>query len=283
MSKYFNQTQQTAQAGNGDRAEAGTLDQLLGTVKEGNSLAIAVGDTRLEKCRKVVIARNGSNPQLISSLSHLNLHAAESYRALRTRLMRMQSGNGLHSIAVTSAVQGDGKTLTSANLALSFAQLSGFRTLLVDADLRTRGLSKLFRLSRSFGLGEILGGKTEYEEAICATELSNLYVAGAGNNTSAPPELLAGTRFKEFIGWASESFKLIIVDSPPLPTITDAELISAACDGVLMVVRALRTPRDLLEAAASQVDQKKLLGIVYNGADESNRYGSYRDYLQGHK
>src|SRR5207248_9560042 len=125
---------------------------------------------------------------------------------------------------------------------------------------------------------EVLGGKTEYEDAICGTELPNLYVMGAGNNAAAPPELLAGPRFKEFIGWAAESFKLIIVDSPPLPTIADAELITAACDGVLMVVRALHTPREFLEAAALQLDAKKLLGVVYNAADHTQKYGVYPDY-----
>ena len=280
MSKYFNQTQETSQIGNGDHTQTGALDQLLGTVKEGNALAVAIGQTRLEGCRKVVIGRNGSNPQLISTVTQLNLRAAESYRALRTRLMRMQSGSGLRSVALTSAVQGDGKTLTSANLALCFAQLSGFRTLLVDSDLRTRGLSKLFHLNRGIGLGEILAGSAPYEDAICATDFPNLYVVGAGNNISAPAELLAGTHLKEFVGWAGESFKLIIMDSPPLPTIADAELISAACDGVLMVVRALRTPRELLESAAAQLDQKKFLGIVYNAADHLGKYGPYRDYLQ---
>jgi len=280
MSKYFNQTQQTVEIGNGDHTQPGVLDQLLGTVKEGNALSVAVGQTRLEGCRKITIARNGSAPQLISTVTPLNVRAAESYRALRTRLMRIQSGTGLRSVTITSAMQGDGKTVTSANLALCFAQLSGFRTLVIDADLRTHGLSKLFHLNRGVGLGEILAGSTPHEEAICATDFPNLYVVGAGNNTTAPAELLAGTNFKEFIGWASECFKLIIVDSPPLPTIADAELISAACDGVLMVVRALRTPRELLESAATQLDQKKFLGVVYNGANQLGKYGSYPDYLQ---
>lgn len=280
MSKYFNQTQHTVEIGNGEHTQPGVLDQLLGTVKEGNALAVAVGQSRLEGCRKVAIGRNGSTPQLISKVTQLNLRAAESYRALRTRLMRMQSGTGLRSVAITSAMQGDGKTLTSANLALCFAQLTGFRTLLIDGDLRTHGLSKLLHLNRGVGLGEILAGSAPYEDAICATDFPNLYVVNTGNDTSAPGELLAGNSLKEFIGWAGESFKLIIVDSPPLPSVADAELISAACDGVLMVVRALRTPRELLESAATQLDQKKFLGVVYNGADHLGKYGPYRDYLQ---
>jgi len=280
MSKFFNQTQQILQGNGAEGVHSGILDQLLGTIKQGQDAAVAVADSRLEKCRKLPVGKNGSNPQLVSKLTAFNLHAAESYRALRTRLMRMQSGNGLRSVVITSAVQGDGKTLTSANLALCFAQLSGFRTLLVDADLRTKGLSKLLGASGRIGLGDILAGKTEYEEAVWATELPNLYVAAAGNTNSSPPELLAGSRFKEFIGWAGESFKLIIVDSPPLLTIADCELITAACDGVLMVVRALHTPREFLGSAAARLDTKKLLGVVYNAADHERKYGVYPDYLR---
>ncbi|HYL92220.1 MAG TPA: CpsD/CapB family tyrosine-protein kinase [Alphaproteobacteria bacterium] len=276
MSRYFKQTQQSQQPANLDPINGGALDNLLGAIKESHEASSAVADNRLEGCRKVTF--NPQRLELISQIDKFNWQAAEAYRALRTRLMRTQAASGLRSVVITSAVQGDGKTLTAANLALCFAQLTGFKVLLVDADLRSRGLTRLLGHPSGPGLTDLLAGNARYEQAICSTNVPNLYVLGAGAACASPPELLAGARFKEFIGWAGEGFKLVLIDSPPLLTIADCELITSACDGVLMVVRAARTHRDLLESAATQLDQKKLLGLVYNGAEYMRKQTMYRDY-----
>jgi capsular exopolysaccharide synthesis family protein len=199
----------------------------------------------------------------------------ESYRALRTRLLRLRSTQGLRLILVTSAVPGEGKTLTSFNLALCCAQLNDMRVLLVDTDIRTHGLTRLLDSTASPGLSEVIAGTCKPEEAVLATDLPNLHVVTGGTPTLPPAELLANRKFQEFLGWATEKFKLILLDAPPILNFADVEIISAACDGVLMVVRAHKTRRDILQKSANQLDPKKLLGVVYNGAEGAHSHYTY--------
>lgn len=277
MSKYFNETQPKLDSGLLEKLNMGAIEEFLGVMKEASEPAVAMAKSRLEECRTLKLNAR-SNPLLISRLTEFNHQAAESYRALRTRITRLQSANGSRSFVVTSAAQGDGKTLTSANLAISFAQVAGARVLVIDADLHTRGLTKLFGDFDGLGLSDVLSGQATHSEAVCATDQPNLHFLSAGREASSLPELLTGPAFKELIGWASECFSIVIVDSPPLVSISDCELIIAACDSALVVVRALGTQRGLLEAAVSQLDQNKVAGFVYNSAQAQSKYGAYRYY-----
>lgn len=196
--------------------------------------------------------------------SHSLQSAEEAYRALRTRLFRMCSTRDLRSIVITSSVAGEGKTLTSFNLALCCSQLNDARVLLIDGDIRTGGLTRsLSSLSRP-GLADVLSGACGAESAVFETNHSNFYVCGSGSTALSAAELYAGRRWQEFIAWCRESFELVLVDAPPIMTLSDVELMTAACDGVLLAVRARHTRRDVLHRFASQIDTKKFLGIVYN-------------------
>ncbi len=97
----------------------------------------------------------------------------------------------------------------------------------------------------------------------------------AGSPLIPPPELFAGPRWKELIGWSSECFKIILVDSPPILPLADFELIAAGCDGVLVLVRALSTERESLRKAVNLIDVKKLLGVVMNDIQNSSRDHDY--------
>ncbi len=201
--------------------------------------------------------------------------AEESYRALRTRLLRMRAARSLRSVVITSSVQGEGKTLTALNLALSCAQLHEMRVLLVDGDVRTCGLTRTLGSPSGPGLSEVLVGECDPAKAILATDSRNLSVLSSGQASLPPAELFASRRWQELLSWCNESFSLVIVDSPPVLNLADVELITAACDGVLMVVRAQHTRRDVLRNAARQIDTKKLLGMVYNAAAESHHNYQY--------
>jgi protein-tyrosine kinase len=201
----------------------------------------------------------------------------ESYRALRTRLLRMRTDQGLRSIIITSASQGEGKTFTSLNLASCCAQLQEMRVLLIDGDIRSRGLSRNLALQSGIGLSEVLAGQGEPENAILATDIPNLYLMSAGSPSMPSAELFASRRWQDLIEWSHESFNLVLVDSPPILDLADVELMNAVCDGVLMVVRAHQTKRDTLQKSSSQIDPKKLLGVIYNAAENaSNRYRYYQ-------
>jgi len=275
MSKFLKQIRNTETRGSDATppAEALNAQQVLESVRGAERVSVAVATDRLQSCRKIRLMGSATVPLLASNGEQGEL-AKDAYRALRTRLMRLQGMQGSRSIVVTSSIQGEGKTFTSLNLAVCCAQRSELRVLLVDADLRTRGLSGMIGYPSGPGLGEMLAGQVGFEEAICSTDLPNLYTVAAGSSAIPSPELFANSRWKEFIGWASESFKMILVDSPPILPLADFELLSHSCDGVLLVVRANNTQRETLQKAARHVESKKILGIVFN-ADEGDGGQSY--------
>jgi len=199
----------------------------------------------------------------------------ESYRVLRTRLLRLRSSRELRSVVITSAVQGEGKTLTSLNLATCCAQLHDMRVLLIDADIRSCGLTRLLGSPAVPGLAEVLAGTCPAEKAVLSTDVPNLHVLASGKPEIPPAELLASGRFQDLLTWCNEKFRLVILDSPPILNLPDVEMITAVCDGALMVVRAQKTPRDVLQKSSSQLDPKKLLGVVYNAAEGAHHYYTY--------
>jgi receptor protein-tyrosine kinase len=204
--------------------------------------------------------------------------AKEAYRALRTRLLRLQTTQNLRSVLITSAIPGEGKSHTALHLAQSCAQLNDVRIILIDGDLRTHGLSDDLGAAASPGLAEVLSGQCTPEEAVMATDIPNLYVLGAGTPTKPPAELYSGRQWKEFIDWCNKAFKLVLVDSPPVLNLADVEVMAAACDGMLMVVRALHTKREVLQECAKQIDSKKLLGLVYNATENGLQRRYYSRY-----
>jgi len=211
--------------------------------------------------------------------------AEESYRALRTRLLRAQAAEGIRSVVITSALQGDGKTLTSLNLAMCCAQLHGMKILLVDGDVRNCGLTRAIDVPPGPGLAEVLAGQCDPKDVVLQTDRPNLYIVPSGVASTAPAELFASNRWHDFMAWSKQNFKLVVVDSPPVLSLSDVELITTGCEGVLMVVRARYTNRQTLQKAAKQIDTKKLLGVVYNGVQEGShhryRYPGYGQYRKG--
>ena len=286
MSKFFNETKKAQTwTANEDFSKDLDLRGVLETLGRGDAISAEVTETRVRGARKIEIPHRSGVPLIVGNGSSNGYggettakRAMESYRALRTRLLRQQSSAGLRSIVITSALAGEGKTLTTLNLAQCCAQLREQRVLVVDADLRTRGLTHLLGVSSSRGLSEILSGRVEFEDAAVATNVANLYAVTAGETTTSIPDLFTEPRWKEFMGWCGESFKLVLIDAPPILPVADFELISAECDGVLMVVLARKTKRDLLQKAASQVDPKKLLGVIFNAIDHSRKERDYHHY-----
>jgi capsular exopolysaccharide synthesis family protein len=284
MSKYFEETlraRNVALVPEATKLEGKrkVLEPAEGVAEEAPELSAS----RLKDCRRIRIpAENLLNGKFRGSKSLQP--AEEAYRGLRTRLLRQHVEKGIRSVVITSAVPGEGKTHTSLNMAQYCAQLHDMRILLVDADVRSQGLTRAMGSPSGHGLSNVLSGECTPEQAVLATDNPNLYVLPAGTSDVAPAELFSSRNWQQFITWANESFKLLLVDTPPLLNLADVELITAACDGVLMVVRALHTKREILQRCAGQIDSKKLLGLVYNGADDSSfRKYSYHYYLSGDK
>jgi capsular exopolysaccharide synthesis family protein len=276
MSKFFNETQKVNQWAQQNQANQDVdVKEMLESLKHGPIPGTPLVDTRLSQCRQVHVG-NGSAPRLVLDQGAASRAALEAYRGLRTRLMRAQAKTGLKSIAISSSLPGEGKTLTTMNLGLCYAQLPQQRVLVIDADLRTCGLTSMLDRPSTPGLAEVLAGDVTPDDAIVATNQKNLFVLPAGTVSSSPPELFTGTHWSEFMTRCGEMFKVILIDTPPILPLSDFELISAACDGVVMVVRAHHGQRDTLQKTAGALDQKKLLGVVFNATEVTgNHYYGY--------
>jgi succinoglycan biosynthesis transport protein ExoP len=277
MSKFFDETLKTRNpSGSEPGFNLAGLEEIE-SADEQTDLKGNVSDVphpEAEQSRKVEIPHSMLLPSQFQGSDSLQC-AEEAYRALRTRLLRLCSARRLRSIVVTSSVPGEGKTLTSFNLALSCSQLQDMRVLLIDGDIRTAGLTRSLGFALSPGLADTLSGQCSFESAILDTGHPTLSVYGAGSTTLPPAELYAGERWQKFVQSCSKSFDLMIIDSPPIMSLSDVDLMTAACDGVLLIVRAGHTRRDILQKFANQLDAKKLLGIVYNFSEGTHHKYTY--------
>jgi len=221
---------------------------------------------RLKDCQSIELPKYGNDPVVTQGGAPVAA-ALEAYKSLRARLMNAQERLRIRSVVVTSTTHSEGKTLTAFNLAYCCAQLENTPVLLIDADLRTAGLTALTGTQLNFGLRDVLGNVVPYTGAILATDVPNLYVMGAGRGDDSPTELFSSAAWSQFIAWAGETFKLVLVDAPPIGIVADMNLIEAGCQGSLIVVRAHKTTQQALDDALGQVDSKKIIGVVWNEAN----------------
>jgi capsular exopolysaccharide synthesis family protein len=180
------------------------------------------------------------------------------------------------SIAVTSAAPGDGKSLISANLALSFAE-AGLKTVLVDGDTRRGALHRLHGVKPTPGLTEYLTGSLDETKVLRATTHANLAIVTCGARHARSPELLATPRLKRLVDWLSQSFEVVIFDTPPLAAGIDAYAISAAAGRVLMVLRMGQTERRLASAKLATLDRLPvdIVGAVLNAVPLTGEFQYY--------
>jgi capsular exopolysaccharide synthesis family protein len=279
MSRLFNQTRKASNLvleGTKGKVAQTSPEEWVDDLRRTSRIGTDIAEVRLGNCRKTRFTNITGTPTLANpAVSHGS--AMEAYRMLRTRLMRAQTAQGIRSIVLSSAVSNEGKTLTAFNLAQAYAGLEDQRVLLIDGDLRTSALSQFFLPNSGPGLSDALAGNANFSDAIMATNKSNLFFVPTGEKIAPPPELYASERWKEFLTWASECFKVILIDAPPISPLSDFDLIAAGCDGIVFVVRAQRTHRELLQKAATQLDPKKLLGIVYNATQSESRKSKYNN------
>ena len=192
--------------------------------------------------------------------------AAEAYRTLRTNLQFSALDRDLRCILVTSPTAGDGKTTVAANLAVALAE-SGKRVLLIDCDLRRPGLHAVFGLPRSPGLTEALVSGQEQVPSV-PTAIPDLQLLPAGEPPPNPAEFIASARLARLLARAREAADYVVLDSPPVTVVADPAVLATLSDGVLLVVSAGRTRRELAQRAKEQLEKvgAHLLGAVLNNA-----------------
>jgi protein-tyrosine kinase len=212
---------------------------------------------------------------LLFSNSKTNPLGSEEFRTLRTRLLQMREKLPLQTLLVTSALPGEGKSFVAANLALSFAQQVGRRVLLLDCDLRLSRLHVLFGCAATPGLAEFLRGEAEASSILQRGPDENFCFIPGGKPPSDPIELLGNGRLKGLLQRLAPLFDWIVVDSPPCVPLSDASMLSDLCDGVLMVVKAGKTPYDVAQKGSALFRDRHLLGVVVNHVAPQTAYSAY--------
>ncbi|CAM4143133.1 CpsD/CapB family tyrosine-protein kinase [Bacillus luti] len=201
----------------------------------------------------------------------------EQYRNIRTNIEFTSVDNHIRSIMVTSANPGDGKTTTVANLAVVFGQ-QGKKVLVIGADLRKPSIQDLFAAHASNGLTNVLSGQTNVMQCIQKTDIENVYVMASGPIPPNPAELLGNRVMDEVLLEAYNMFDIVLIDTPPVLAVTDAQILANKCDGIILVVRSEKTEKDKIVKTKQILDKAsgKILGVVLNDKqEEQEQYGYY--------
>ncbi len=209
---------------------------------------------------------------------------AESYRSLWTNIQFADLDNPVKTVLVTSPGPKEGKSLTTANLALTIAQ-SDLRVLVIDADLRRPTVHRLFGCHRSPGLSELITGDvSNIEEYVSNTYADNLYVLPGGTSPPNPVGILGSDKMKQLVGEAEKRFDVVLFDSPPVIAMADASILATGLDLTLLVLQAGQTKRQVAMQAKALMERLNIdiFGVVLNSVDYSKRYGYHYYYYHYH-
>ena len=260
---------------------------LLGTIPDMSDLL----RKEFGREERIAVGERSFNVHLLTLLNPMAT-VSETYRALRTSVQFSRPDAAIETILVTSSNPGEGKSVTSANLAVVMAQ-AGRRVLLIDADLRRPTVHKTFGIPREPGLVQTLFADGAYDPAAAVEVADSLWVLPAGMLAPNPSELLGSKRMRELLTELHDHYDVVILDAPPVLAATDAVLLSTQADATLLITRAGVTRDYDLQSSQSALAAvgAHLIGTVLNGFDVSKAYGyrykyAYRygqDYAYGHE
>jgi len=191
---------------------------------------------------------------------------AEQFRSVSSQLYKIRQTRPVASVLISSPMSGEGRTFVAANLGHALAQQPDKRVLLIDGDMRKPALHRYLGTGAEPGLSEYLAGKVDAPEIIQRGSIRGMFFIPSGSVTSDAAELLANGRLKNLIERAVR-FDWIVIDSPPAGAFCDASIMAEACDGVLFVVEATKTPSALAEKTVQQFGGRPILGAVVNRSD----------------
>jgi capsular exopolysaccharide synthesis family protein len=195
---------------------------------------------------------------------------SEQYKILTTNILALNKNKPPRVISVTSSIANEGKSVTALNLAITMSQaMHKPRILLIDADMRKGKMVKYLGVGAHKGLSEYLSGKAEINDIIFNIDIEHLSFISSGEIPSHPAELLASARMKTLLNELRTQFEFIIIDTPPVIPVTDAVLISAQVDGVVMVISAGETQRGMVRRATELLNQGhgEVIGHVLTGVE----------------
>lgn len=215
--------------------------------------------------------------------------AAEAYRMLRTSVLLSAAGHPPRTILITSGEPGEGKTTTVINTAISLAQL-GASVLIIDCDLRKPSTHTIFGMDHSSGLSTYLSRDVDASDLIQSLDIPNLSLLPCGPIPPNPAELLSSDKMKSLLQAMAEKYDHILLDSPPLISVTDPVILSTMVDGVILVVHGGKSTREIVRRARQELENvgAKIFGVVLNNVDLRREgydgyyyYRYYSDYSQG--
>lgn len=209
------------------------------------------------------------------TLSNPRSPVSEAFRTLRTNLMFSSLDAPLHTLVVASAGPNEGASSAAANLAVTMAQ-SGKRTILVDCDLRRPSQHDLWGIGGEPGLTTMIVENLP-EPPVCDVGVENLWVLPAGDLPPAPADLIGSPRMDAIIERLKDEADIVIFDVPPVIAVTDAALLAAKCDGLLLILRAGTTRRDHAERAKELLDRinVRIIGVALTHAQIDSKMGAY--------
>jgi capsular exopolysaccharide synthesis family protein len=228
------------------------------------------------ECRQLMLAPRPESRLL--SLTHMGSLGAEKLRLLALRLKNMRDVRKLKTVLITSTMPEEGKSLISANLAVTLARSRHFKTLLLECDLRRPTLSHVLTGRHLPGLSECLQSKRNVQELIYETQPSGFYFLPAGAPPANPLELMQSTHFQQIMQQLSATFDWILIDSPPVLPLADTSMLMRFSDGVLMVAREGVTQKKPMQKAIEVIDPSLLLGVVLNGSTNTDHENYYQRY-----
>lgn len=202
--------------------------------------------------------------------------AAEAYRSLRTNIQYSSIDEKYKVIVVTSSEPSEGKSTTAGNLALVLGQ-GGHNVLLIDCDMRKPSIHKKFKISNMAGLSDLLVNKYKMDEVIFQYN-DNLTIVTSGNIPPNPSEMLGSKSMEKYLDEMRQVYDYVVIDTPPLQAVTDAQILSTKADGTLLVVKAEETKRDSVLNSINLIKKVNgtIIGTVLNGVNSKrNKYYYY--------
>jgi protein-tyrosine kinase len=230
----------------------------------------------LSNCPRHDWTPNSKNLFFVNGNSHGP--GTEDFRKLRSNLYLLRNKEEFRTILVTSAMPAEGKSFVTANLAQAFARQHERSALVVDLDLRLPTLHKTLGTKASPGLTEYLRGEVDETAILQRGPSDNLFFIPAGAAITNPLELIGNGRLQQLLQKVAPCFDWVLLDSAPVLPVSDTGLIAEYCDGVLLVVRAKSTAFNLVQKAKKELGENRLLGVVLNGVEPRDSYGSYYYY-----
>ena len=239
-----------------------------------------LGPTPLIESKGKAQAEGDRTPDLVC-LNSPKSTASESYRGIRTNILFSSAGSAPQVILLTSPGPREGKTITTANLAITMAQ-SGSKVLVIDCDLRRPKIHHLFGVSRDRGMTNLLVGSDGIEKTVVHTQIPNLDLIPSGPLPPNPSEMLGSERMADLVKELRKHYTRILIDSPPITAVTDSMILSKYVDGVVVIIRAGNTVRDVAKNSINQLQAvgAHILGGILNAVDIGKDKYYYYYYYQ---